>query len=572
MRHFVRVFCLVAALGLLGYGMLQPVKEDTRWLLALWLAAPLLLVAARLSLPAPPRGFSRSIQNLGLVIGLGFVLLSLQLLRQQFVSADTIVGTVHVDEQTGQTTSNVRRVIQSMRVQRGKILDRNDAVLVNTQVVADGFAVRIYPLADQINPAAYGNIVGFYSHRYGESGLESTYGDYLSGESDSYGRIRDSLLGKQQVGDDLHLTIDARLQAAVTGILGGRTGSIVVLDPRTGAVLAMVSQPSFDPRGLAFNPAADRTAENERIEAYWKQINGEGAGQPLLNRPTQGRYPPGSTFKTITAVGILQHPEQGRPDEIDCPNTRETEAGAPPVVNAVQNLAGFTGHPSNLERVYAFSCNTAFAEYSMRLGADLMADTAREFDIFRPQDAPEVYEGFTDLPALPSLLYVNAGFLNRRAALADTGFGQGELLITPLQMAMVAAAIGNDGVMMQPYLVERVTRPDGSVVVARGPRAIRRSMSSEIAERMRVNMRAGVSYGFGKAAQQVDPNVALVGGKSGTAEHGPGTTPHAWFIAIAPVEQSRYAVAVMVENGADGAGLGADLAGQTLAAAFALEE
>jgi penicillin-binding protein A len=571
MRHFVRVFCLVAALGLLGYGMLQPVKEDTRWLLALWLAAPLLLVAARLSLPAQPQGFSRSIQNLGLVISLGFAMLSLQLLRQQFVRADTIADMVHVDEQTGQTTSNVRRVIQSLRVQRGKIFDRNDTVLVDTQIVEGGFAVRSYPLADQVGPAAFSNIVGFYSHRYGESGLEASYGDYLSGERDSYGRIRDTLLGKQQVGDNLHLTIDVRLQAAAMRILEGRTGSIVVLDPKTGAVLAMVSRPGFDPRGLAFNPAADRDAENERIEGTWKALNSEGAGQPLLNRPIQGRYPPGSTFKTVTAVGVLEHPNEGRPDEIDCPNTRETEAGAPPVVNALQDLANFTGNPTNLERVYAFSCNTAFAEYAMRLGPDLMADTAEAFDIFRPQDAPELYEGFTDLPTLPSLLYANPGFLNRRAALADTGFGQGELLITPLQMAMIAAAIGNDGVMMQPYLVEQITRPDGSVVVAQGPRAIRRSMSREIAERMRANMRAGVSYGFGKAAQQVDPSVALVGGKSGTAEHGPGTTPHAWFIAIAPVEQPRYAVAVMVENGADGAGIGASLAGQTLAAAFELE-
>jgi peptidoglycan glycosyltransferase len=479
---------------------------------------------------------------------------------------------VHVDDQTGQITSNVRPVIQSLRVQRGKMIDRNGVVLVDTNVVQGGFAVRTYPLAGQFAPEAFSNLVGFFSDRFGTAGLEATYGSYLSGDRDSYSRLRDTLLGKPQVGDDLYLTIDARLQQAAHDFLGERTGSIVVLDPKTGAVLAMVSNPGFDPRGLAFNPAADRDAENQRIDSYWKQLNSEGAGQPLLNRPTQGRYPPGSTFKTITAVGVLQHPQEGMPNDIRCFNELDTgEPGAPPVVNAVPDLASLTGDPSDLEHVYAYSCNVAFAQYALRLGPDLLAQTAAQFDIFAPQDAPEIYDSFTDLPTEASTLYKDPGFLNRRAALADTGFGQGQLEITPLQMAMVAAAVANDGWMMEPYLVDRITRPDGSLVVAHGPRAIRRAMSSSIAATMRSNMRAGVSYGFGKAAQQVDPSVALVGGKSGTAEHGPGTVPHAWFIAIAPVDNPRYAVAVMIENGRDGAGPGALLAGQVMKAAFDLD-
>ena len=422
----------------------------------------------------------RSVQNLGLVIVLGFVLLSLQLLRQQFVRAEAIASMIHVDDQTGQTTSNVRPVLQSLRVRRGKMLDRNGVVLVDTQVVQGGFAVRTYPLADQFNPAAFSNIVGFFSSRFGQAGLEATYGDYLNGDRDSYSRIQDTLLGEPQVGDDLHLTIDAPLQAAAMRILGDRRGSIVVLDPRTGAVLAMVSNPGFDPRPLVFNPAADRDAENERISNYWDAINSEGAGQPLLNRPSQGRYPPGSTFKTMTAVGVLQHPDEGRPDDIRCTNTYDTEAGAPPVVNAVADLYTLTGDPSNLERVYAYSCNVAFAQYALRLGPELFAEVARQFDIFRPADAPESYAAFSDLPTLPSLLYKEPGFLNRPAALADSGFGQGQLQVTPLQMAMMAAAIANDGVMMEPYLVERVTRPDSSTLLVHGERQIRRAMSSAI--------------------------------------------------------------------------------------------
>ncbi len=573
MRYFARILALGAAITLIVYGMLQPVGQDQRWLLALWISAPLLLLFGRLALPAPPRGTAHSLYNVGLVVAVGFGLLSLQLMRQQFVRAAEISDTVYVDEQTGQTTSNVRRVIETLRVRRGKMLDRTGALLVDTAVVAHSYAARTYPLTQQYDPAAFSNLIGFFSPRFGQSGLEATYGSYLNGERDTYSQLRNTLLGKPQVGDDLRLTIDARLQAEAMRLLSdhGR-GSVVVLNPKTGAVLAMASNPGFDASQLAFNPAADRDQESARIDAYWKQINSEGAGQPLLNRPTQGRYPPGSTFKTVTAVGALEHPNEAMPDDIRCFNELDTgEPGAPPVVNAVQDLASLTGDPSNLEKVYAYSCNVAFAQYAQRLGPQLLAEAANAFDIYEPKDAPDTYGGFTDLPTEPSTLYKDFGFLNNKAALADTGFGQGQLEVTPLQMAMVAAAIGNDGWMMQPYLVEQITRPDGSLVVARGPRAIRRAVPSAIAARMRKNMRAGVEYGFGKAAQQVDPAIALVGGKSGTAEHGAGSTPHAWFIALAPFDQPRYAVAVMVESGGEGSRVGAQLAGDVIKAAFDLD-
>src|SRR5262245_42835840 len=154
MRYFARLLVLVAALALIVYGMMQPVDQDRRWLLALWLAAPLLLVFARLALHAPPRGTARSLYNLGLVVGVGFGLLSLQLMRQQFVRAGEIADAVYVDAQTGQTTSNVRQVIKSLRVQRGKMFDRTGALLVDTAVVANSFAARTYPLAQHFDPAA----------------------------------------------------------------------------------------------------------------------------------------------------------------------------------------------------------------------------------------------------------------------------------------------------------------------------------------------------------------------------------------------------------------------------------
>ncbi|MBC8162781.1 MAG: penicillin-binding protein 2 [Roseiflexaceae bacterium] len=557
---------------MIAYGIIQPVEQDTRWLTALWLAAPLLLIAARLSLPQQPRGVARSVQNLALVIAIGFSMLSLELMRQQFVKANEIYNYVYINAETGQATSNVRPVIEAARIQRGKIFDSTGRVLADTQMTA-GRATRIYPIEQEFSPAHFGNLLGYFSNRFGQSGIEQSYGDFLSGERDSWTQAQDWLLGQTQVGSDVYLTIDARLQAAASEVLGGRVGSIVVMEPKSGRVLAMVSGPNFDPRGLAFNNAApDRDAENQRIEAYWQQITSEGSGQPLLNRPTQGRYPPGSTYKTVTAVAALENPREGRADEIDCPNERFTESGAPPVVNAVPDLFSLTGNPSNLERVYAYSCNTAFAEYAMRLGAETMTRTAESFDIFRPQNAPDVYDQFSELPTRPSIEYIDPGFLNSKAALADTGYGQGQLLTTPLQMAMVTAAIANDGLMMRPYLFTKATRADGTVLDSQGPRAIRQTMSQETAQRMRVNMRAGVQYGFGKAAQQVDLAVAVVGGKSGTAEHAPGLPPHAWFTAIAPVESPRYVVAVMLESGGEGSRAGAQAAGEVLAAAFSLEQ
>lgn len=296
------------------------------------------------------------------------------------------------------------------------------------------------------------------------------------------------------------------------------------------------------------------------------------AGQPLLNRPTQGLYPPGSVFKTVTAIGVLEHPEVGQPNTITCPETFKPETDAPPVVNAVPNLARLTGEPASLERVYAYSCNTAFAQYAVRLKPELLSETASRFDILPPQpQRSSSYSAFTDLPAAQSLSSVEADFLSYPRALADTGYGQGQLLVTPLQMALVAAAVANDGVMMQPYLVQKVTRPDGGVILDHSPRAIRTTMSPETARIMRANMGAVAQYGFGKSVDDYTPPGILVGGKSGTAEHVPGQPPHAWFIAVAPLDAPRYAVAVMLERGGEGSHAGAELAGQVLAAAFATE-
>jgi peptidoglycan glycosyltransferase len=213
--------------------------------------------------------------------------------------------------------------------------------------------------------------------------------------------------------------------------------------------------------------------------------------------------------------------------------------------------------------VVAFSCNTSFAQYALRLGTSRFVASAERFGFVTPQKQRTAVT-LTDLQTVNSLLYVDADFLERPAAMADTGFGQGQLLFTPLQMALVAATVANDGVLMQPYLVERVVNQQNAALYSHITRPIRRAVSSLNAVRLRDAMRYAVTDGFGTAAQY--PNSISVAGKSGTAEN-PTGVPHAWFIAYAPAENPLYAVAVMLEYGGEGSVAGATLAGQVLAAA-----
>ncbi|MGB9738028.1 peptidoglycan D,D-transpeptidase FtsI family protein [Chloroflexus sp.] len=570
-RRFWHAPALVTALVLLMYGMFLPIEQEPTWLLLLWIGGALagLVMISQINAAPPSNDLSRTVSRIGTVIILGFLMLSLQLLRQQLIKAEAISSYV-VTSADGSTTSNVRPVLATQRVLRGPISDRKGRILVES-VLVNGIARRSYPLAGAYDITAFGHILGFFSPRYGQSGLEARFNDYLSGErGNEWQSLLNEWTGELPQGNALTLTIDAELQDQVARLLGDRRGAVVVLDPRTGAILAMVSRPGFDPSRLVVDPAAaDLAAERQRVSDYWSRLNQDDAGQPLLNRASQGRYPPGSTFKTVTAVAVLEHPLIGQPNQITCPNEYFPQPDAPPIVNAVNNLGAIIGEPVTLERVYAFSCNTAFAQYAVRLGADRFAEVAQRFNIFLPNRIPTGFRVLRDLPSEPSLLAVQANFLAQPRALADTGYGQGQLLVTPLQMALIAATIANDGVMMEPYLVQRITRPDGSTVRQTTPKSVRRVMSSSTARQMREAMAAVARYGFGNSISQFVTQP--VGGKSGTAEHVPGAPPHAWFIAIGPIDQPRYAVAVIIEQGGEGSGVAARLAGEVLAAAFALE-
>jgi len=562
-RFVVQRILLFSAIGLLLFGMSRPPDQESQWLLCLWLAA---IPVAMLGLGEIPlllrvNDTQRSLQSLTIIIAIAFGMLSLQLLRNQVIWSQYLADRVVVNQSTGETASNVRTLMLTSRTFRGTIRDRNKNILTETVVGADGRTARRYPTN---NPSAFTPVLGVVNARYGVSGLEASYADYLTGDRNSIGRFVRLINAQPAQGDNLELTIDASLQQDVVAILAGRVGAAVVLDPHSGAVLAMVSSPSYNPIDLTINLDADRVSEQTRMDAAWQQLLDPANNQPLLNRAIQGRYPPGSTFKLVTAAIALENSGIARPDDITCPEQFAVEPGAPPVVNAVHNLLRFTGDPASLRNVIGFSCNTAFAQYALRLGAFRLIAGAEKFGFAVPAKPNEAVT-MTDLPTLASLLYNNDNFLDRLPGLADTGYGQGELQVTPLQMAMVAATIGNNGVLMRPYIVERVVRSNGTELYTHMGFPVGRAISNRSATILRDAMRFAVTDGFGKAAQAVEG--VAVGGKSGTAEYG-GPNTHAWFVALAPIENPRFAVAVLIENGGEGSGVGASLAGQILRAAF----
>lgn len=599
-RPLLRTLGLFGGIGLLIYGLLPgqlspyPVSRisDAAWIGVLWASAFLLGLAVWASLPRLQALSTRSnvrpgLLNLALFLSILFVTLTVQLLRTEFIYAESIYNRTVTNAETGTVFSNSRPVIRSLKVRRGTITDRNGVPLAASQAAPNGLSQRTYPIAQQADVRAFSNILGYSSAYYGQFGIEAQWDSYLSGEEGQALRsLTDDLYNRPHTGNNMQLTIDWQLQARTWGILNelapGRPSSAIVMDPRTGAVLAMASTPGFDPQSLALNPAATDEEENARITAAWNAINAD-ENLPLINRPLRGQYVPGSTFKTLTAIGALERPEVLRqPEPMSCPNEYRPDQFAPPVVNAVGPpnrpdqppleaiIRDGTKRPVDLSGVFAFSCNTAFAQLGVRLGTEYYTELAERFHIFRPENAPDQSGDFTDLPMSSSLLVnpANPDFLNSDGALAATAYGQGELQVTPMQMALMGATIANGGVMPQPYIVEKVVDPndpDVAVYQHSAPRNIldsRRVISTEVARQMLPIMREGVTVGFGKAA-----NVNNSGGKSGSGEAG-NNVIHAAFMAVAPVDEPRYVVYVQVENGRDGAGVGARIAGEVLKATF----
>lgn len=418
---------------------------------------------------------------------------------------------------------NRRTLLSTYARERGEILVGQKPVARSTPSDDEYKFQRVYDEAE-----LYAHVTGYYSFYGANGGLEQSENPFLSGSSDKlfYRRVSDLFTGRRATGATIETTLDPAVQQAAVDALEGIRGAAVALDPKTGAVLAMVSRPSFDPNLLAGH---DLGKVSENYEALNKD-----ASRPLLNRAIGGDlYPPGSVFKVVTAAAALssgrytEDSELDGPAEFDLPQTDNT------LPNAFDGACG-AGDKVSFTRALAISCNTAFASVGLDLGADALREQAAKF-------------GFGDSISVPMRVTPSSVPAELDPPqLAYASIGQYDVRVTPLQMAMVAAGVGNDGVVMEPYLVQSVIGSDLSVIEQTDPTELSQAVTPEVAAQLQRMMVSVVDDGSGERAAIDGVSVA---GKTGTAEHGDDRKAHAWFISFAPADDPQIAVAVIAEDG-----------------------
>jgi penicillin-binding protein A len=543
----LQLLLAVIIVGLLGIGLAW--GDDGVWLIVAFASVPFAIYLAWSVLVRGEKGFERNLQKLASVMLVGFLLVSVHLVRQQVVVAKQVRDTV-VTTADG-IIRDPRLADAALKVQRGRIFDARGNEVAGREVSPDGYVKRTY-----LNPAM-ADVIGYYSPTmYGNTNLEQAYDEYLNGEKggNPFVTLENDLLHRTPEGNDLYLTLDPELQQIALNALGNHKGAAVLLDPKTGAILAMVSNPAFDPGSLAFDPSGDWTDESARIKANWDQLLAD-PDTPLLNRATQGLYPPGSTFKTITAAAGLD-------THLITPSTVYTDTGelmveGHQVLDPNRPDASITKW--SVTDSYKWSLNAVFAQIGLQLGPDRLQEYAHRFGFDSPLDF--------DLPTSMSQIANDSSFLQSKTALADTAYGQGQILVTPLQMALVAATVANGGEVPHPYLVSQIKAPDGSIIQTTSPRMVDRAISTEAASQLKDIMVNLVGDWFSSGAL----TGVKIGGKTGTAQVENGN-PHAWFIAFAPAENPRYALAVVLENAGEGHTVAAPVAKTILEAAIGQKE
>jgi peptidoglycan glycosyltransferase len=426
---------------------------------------------------------------------------------------------------------------------RGRILDRNGVVLADTQMTDQG-PVRHYADASLVHT------IGFHSDRFGDTDLEAAYDAELRGEKavSRWDELTQRLLHTEPRPQDLVVTIDKRISDAAVQALGSSAGSIVAIDPRSGEVLAMVSTPYFDPNTL--------DAQMQKLQS--------DPGQPLFNRSVQARYVPGSTFKTVTATAALDTHLVDLNQPFMCTTAVKVGTYGVDCKNSLQ-LPRLT-----YKQAYAWSSNRVFGLTGMLLGSTNLAPINPWLDDKPPgpypwvddpgsiQASAKVLEDYAgrfgfgrqipfDLPVAASQVR-NPGTEWSPELLVQTSFGQGELDVTPLQMALVAATVANNGRVPAPYLAARLQAGSDVRQLHQPGDFLSIASSPDVASTMVSFMVEGVDNGY--AAKAAIPGVK-VGGKTGTAEVGDGTS-HSWFIGFAPADNPRIAVAVIMEHQGSG--------------------
>lgn len=454
-------------------------------------------------------------------------------------AAATVIQVAQADS-LASDSRNTRTLYDSFRAQRGPIM-AGETVLAQSVPVDDDFRF----LRQYTNPLVYAPVTGFFTLNQGLSGIELSENSYLTGSNSSQflEQLNSILTGRPTQGAAVTLTIRPDVQQAAWDALGNYQGSIVVTEVATGKILAMVSKPSFDPNLLAGH-------NFEAVIEYYNGLDNDPA-QPLINRPIGALNPPGSTFKLVTAAALLESglytPE----------STVENRARLPlPGTDVeIRNSDGETCGPGDQVTLFtavSLSCNVPLAEFGMALGYKPIVDMAKKFG----------FNQTFDVPMTSARSYIPQVMDEPQTALA--AFGQFDVRATPLQVALVSAAIANGGVEMYPTLIESITASDLRPISSFTPREYSRPISAETAAHLTAMMQASVSNGAATSASIDNVSVA---GKTGTAENGPDEPYTLWFTGFAPADsEPKYAITVVVENGG---GMGTTGYGNLIAAPIA---
>lgn len=416
---------------------------------------------------------------------------------------------------------NTRQDTFSDRVIRGKIMSSDGEILAQTDVYEDGSEHRIYPYSNM-----FAHVVGYDSN--GKSGLESEANFHLlSSHSLFLDQMKNEFMGRKNYGDTVISSLSTTMQSTAYYALGDRRGAVIAMEPSTGRVLAMVSKPDFDPN---------------TIESDWQWLVEDGNNSNLLNRATNGAYPPGSTFKVVTALDYFRKRGSFEGYSYLCQGSITTDDHTIHCYNdTVHGQEDFYG-------AFASSCNCAFADMGIMLGGNSLRDTAEDL-LFNKK--------------LPLDTYRTSTFtLNNNSVtglVMQTAIGQGDTLVSPMHMALITCAVANGGVLMRPSLIDRVVSDSGELVSQTEYTAYKRLMSENEANLLGKLMKSVVEYG---TATALNGRGYTAAGKTGSAEFDESGSSHSWFIGYCNVDDPDLVVAVIVENGGTGSESAVPIAAQ----------
>lgn len=416
---------------------------------------------------------------------------------------------------------NTRQDTFSDRVVRGTILSSDGETLAKTDVYSDGTEDRIYPYGN-----IFSHVIGYDTH--GKSGLESEANFQLLTSHEFFlDQMKNEFRGWKNMGDTVISTLSAKLQTTAYYALGDRRGAVVALEPSTGKVLAMVSKPDFDPNTL---------------ESDWDWLVSDETNSSLLNRATNGQYPPGSTFKLVTALDYFREKGSLEGYSYLCEGSITLE-------EHTINCYNSTVHgQENLYSAFASSCNCAFAEIGVELGGASLRSTSEDL-LFNKK-----------LPFESSRQSVFSLDKNSGVPLTmQTAIGQGNTLVSPMHMAMITSAVANGGILMKPYLIDHVQNDVGEHVSTTEPTVYKRLMSNNEANILGKLMQEVVNYGTASALSGRGYTAA---GKTGSAEYDEYGSSHSWFVGYSNVDDPDLVVAIIVEGGGTGSEAAVPIAAQ----------